>query len=309
MHIVNRLDLNLLRLFDAVMRHGHVSRAAHELDLTQPAASQGLMRLRRELGDPLFERTGSGVRPTPRALRLAEPVRSALGLLQSALQEAAPAFDPARSQRVFQIHMSDIGESRFLPELMKQVCRLAPGVRVATRPLPHAELGAALDEGRIDCAFGFLPALKGPTMRRCELTRDRYGILLRRDHPFLQGGGAGRRPSPAALRALEFVAVRTHTETLRILQWLRLEDRLRLTTEHFMVLPTIVQATDLAVLMPRAIAQTFMPQHILLEPELPEAEFVVSLHWSTRRESDPGNQWLRQVAIACFGGGAGTGPA
>lgn len=101
MHIVNRLDLNLLRLFDAVMRHGHVSRAAHELNLTQPAASQGLMRLRRELHDPLFERTGSGVRPTPRAQRLAEPVRSALVLLQGALQEAPPAFDPARSQRVF----------------------------------------------------------------------------------------------------------------------------------------------------------------------------------------------------------------
>lgn len=200
--------------------------------------------------------------------------------------------------------MSDIGESRFLPDLMTQVCAQAPGVRVATRPVPHAELAAALDEGRIDCAFGFLPALQGPTMRRRELTRDRYVILLRRDHPFLHGVGADTRPSAAALRALEFVAVRTHTETLRILQWLHLEDRLRLTTEHFMVLPSIVQATDLAVLMPRAIAQTFMPQHVILEPDLPEAEFVVSLHWSVRSEGDGGNLWLRGLVAQCFNAGA-----
>src|SRR5688500_18222168 len=81
MHI-NQIDLNLLRLFDAVYRHRSVSRAAEQLDLTQPAASQGLTRLRTLLHDPLFMRAPGGVQPTPRAQRLADPVRQALATLE-----------------------------------------------------------------------------------------------------------------------------------------------------------------------------------------------------------------------------------
>ena len=102
------IDLNLLRLFDAVHRTRNVSRAADSLDLTQPAASQGLTRLRALLHDPLFVRAPGGVQPTPKAARLAEPVRQALALLEQALGDTA-AFDPATSRRTFRIHMSDIG--------------------------------------------------------------------------------------------------------------------------------------------------------------------------------------------------------
>ncbi|RYY81048.1 MAG: LysR family transcriptional regulator, partial [Comamonadaceae bacterium] len=129
MHLKD-LDLNLLRLFDAVYRCASVSRAAEQLDLTQPAASQGLTRLRTLLHDPLFVRASGGVAPTPKARRLAAPVRSALVLLEQALNESA-AFDPLRSGRTFRIHMSDIGEARFLPELMAALRTLAPGVRSA----------------------------------------------------------------------------------------------------------------------------------------------------------------------------------
>ena len=75
---IKDLDLNLLRLFDAVWRTRSVSLAAQQLDMSQPAASQGLARLRALLGDALFERSGSGVRPTPRADRLAQAVYAPL---------------------------------------------------------------------------------------------------------------------------------------------------------------------------------------------------------------------------------------
>src|SRR5206468_6507701 len=138
MHVVHLkdIDLNLLRLFDAVFRMGNVSRAAQLLDLTQPAASQGLTRLRAVLHDPLFMRAAGGVQPTPKAQRLAEPVRTALATLEQALGETA-GFEPAHSSRTFQIHMSDIGESRFLPELMAALRERAPGVRVQTLPVPR----------------------------------------------------------------------------------------------------------------------------------------------------------------------------
>jgi DNA-binding transcriptional LysR family regulator len=297
MHIKD-IDLNLLRLFDAVHRTRNVSRAAELLDLTQPAASQALTRLRLLIKDPLFVRAGGGVEPTPKADRLADAVRGALGLLEEALNESA-LFDPANSRKVFRIHMSDIGEGRFLPDLMVALRREAPGVRLETLPVPRGEIAQRLDSGRIDFAFGFLPTVKDT--QRVQLIQDRYVVLLRAGHPF-----AARRRAGAGLlkdlRQLEFVAVRTHSDTLRILEMLQLEDRLRLTTEHFMVLPAIVRATDLAVVMPRNIARTFAADggYTVIEPALPLRDFTVSLHWSRRFESDPGNQWLRRVIEQLF---------
>ena len=295
MHIKD-IDLNLLRLFDAVYRTRNVSRAAELLDLTQPAASQGLSRLRTLIQDPLFMRSAGGVQPTPKAQRLADPVRQALATLEQALGETA-GFDPARSSRTFQIHMSDIGESRFLPELMVALREKAPGVRVQTRPVPREQIMESLDAGRIDFAFGFLPMVKDS--QRVRLLEDRYVVLLREGHPFTRK----RRSGPAllqALRELEFVAVRSHAETLRIVQQMQLEERLRLVTEHFLVLPSIVKATDLAAIMPRNIARGFEGGYAIAEPAFPQRDFVVSLHWSRRFEGDPGNLWLRGVIEELF---------
>ena len=302
MHI-NEMDLNLLRLFDAVYRQGNVSRAAAELNLTQPAASQGLMRLRRLLADPLFERAAGGVKPTPKAARLADAVRQAMALLEGAFNEAT-AFDPAQSRRTFRLHMSDIGEGRFLPDLMQALNQSAPGVRVETASVPPAELAQAMDAGRVDFAFGFLPNLQGAGLARAQLLQDRYCVLLRQGHPFLEKPPAqaqGADDLLGSLRELEFVAVRSHSDTLRILQWLQLEDRIRLTTEHFTVLPSIVRATDLAVVMPRAIALGFDTGYAVVDAPLPLRDFSVSLHWSKRFEAESAHQWLRGLIMDSFG--------
>jgi DNA-binding transcriptional LysR family regulator len=295
MHIKD-IDLNLLRLFDAVYRTRNVSRAAELLDLTQPAASQGLTRLRTLVQDPLFMRGAGGVQPTPKAQRLAEPVRQALATLEQALAETA-GFEPAQASRSFHIHMSDIGESRFLPQLMVTLREQAPGVRMETRPLPREQITEALDAGRIDFAFGFLPMVKDT--QRLQLLKDRYVVLLRAGHPFARKRRTGKALLEG-LRELEFVGVRSHADTLRIVQQLRLESRLRLVTEHFMVLPAIVAATDLAAVMPRNIARGFEGGYSIVEPEFPQRDFVVSLHWSKRFESDPGNRWLRGVIEKLF---------
>jgi len=300
MHL-KEIDLNLLRLFDCVYATRNVSRAAEQLDLTQPAASQGLTRLRGLLQDPLFVRGAGGVQPTPRADRLAQPVRQALASLEEALSEN-DAFEPLRSRRSFRIHLSDIGEGRFLPELMVQLRRQAPGLRLETMPLPRADITNALDSGRVDLAVGFLPSVK--ETQRVQLLQDRYVVLLRGNHPFTRRRGGGKTLL-ADLRRLEFVAVRTHADTLRILQLLKLEERLRLTTEHFLALPSIVRATDLAVVMPHNIALGFAAEggYAIVEPPLALAlrEFAVSLHWSRRFEVDAGNRWLRQVIVKLFG--------
>jgi DNA-binding transcriptional LysR family regulator len=291
------VDLNLLRVFDAVYRTRNVSRAAELLALTQPAASHALTRLRLLLKDPLFVRGSGGVQPTPRAERLAPAVQAALTGLAQALDDMRP-FVAAQSSSRFRIHMSDIGEARFLPAIMAALKRLAPAVVVETLPLPQAEIAAALDSGKISFAFGYLPAVK-ETQRR-HLLQDRYIVLLREGHAL-----ARRRRAVLTtkdMRSLDYAAVRSHSETLHILQQLKLEDRLRLSAAHFLALPAIVRETDLGVLMPQHIAEGFAANggFALARPQPALRPFSVSLHWSRRFEADPANRWLRELLIGLF---------
>lgn len=295
MHI-NELDLNLLRLFDAIYTTGNVSRAAERLALTQPAASQGLARLRTALSDPLFERVSTGVRPTPHAQRLAPTIRSAMAMLEHVLQESG-SFTPATARRRFKLHMSDVGVGRFLPRIASRVRQLAPNVDLECQYLPVAELSTALDIGRIDLAFGHLPLLKD-TQRQL-LMRDRYVLLLRSDHPFTRLAKPAARQ--AALAQLDFVAVSTHADTLNILRNLDVEYRIRLRIEHFYVLPEIVRATDLASIVPLEIASRFSPRDFaVIDVNLPKAQFDVFLHWNRRFENEAGNQWLRETITSIF---------
>ena len=295
---INRLDLNLLRVFDAVYRHRSVSRAAEELGLSQPAASQAVTRLRLLLGNALFERVHGGVRPTPRAERLALVVRDALAALEVGLGEAQD-FDPRAAQQVFRIHLSDIGEARFLPALMAALRARAPGIRIETLPLPMDAIADALDRGTLDAAIGFLPGVL--STERSVLLQDHYCVLLRSGHALLQEG-QNARLGIKALRQLEFVAVRSHSETLRILQALELTDRIRLSAAHFLAVPSIVSQTDLAVIMPHEIAAGFVRGggYAVVDAGLPDHRFEVSLHWSRRFAQEPAKVWLRACIEELF---------
>src|SRR5688572_7214556 len=152
------IDLNLLRAFDAVLRERSVTAAAARLDLTQPAVSNALARLRAIFEDPLFVRTPKGMDPTPFARELGEPVRQALALLESALAHG-PGFDPATSSRSFRFYMSDLGQIEFLPPLVERVHGDAPGVRLEAVALEVDDIGDALATGALDVAIGFLPGL------------------------------------------------------------------------------------------------------------------------------------------------------
>src|SRR6266852_2081152 len=178
---VRDIDLNLLRVFDAVLREHGVTPAAAGLGLTQPAVSNALARLRGVFGDPLFVRTPTGMDATPFARELAEPVRQALALLEAALAHG-PGFDPASATRAFRFYMSDLGQIEFLPPLIERVQRAAPGVRLEAAALDVEALADALATGALDLAVGFLPGL-GPPVRRRALFREPYLCLMRADHP------------------------------------------------------------------------------------------------------------------------------
>jgi len=289
---VGDIDLNLLHVFAAVHQARSVSRAADRLGLSQPATSHALTRLRTLLHDPLFTRAPGGVRPTPKADRLAPQVLAALQLLDAALQES-DRFDAAQSRRRFTLHMSDIGADEFLPLLMADLGRSAPGVMLDVVQLAPDAIAPALDQGRLDLALGYLPGLVGS--EQATLLTEHYVVLLRQGHPLTH-----RLRDRAALQQLDFIVVHSHTEPARALHQLGLEPRIRLALPHFMVVPPILAATDLAVVLPSRPAQRFAARHRLqvLSPDLGLPPFPVAMHWHWRHTHDPGHAWLRDRALA-----------
>ena len=174
------IDLNLLLLFQRLMRERRVSTVAEQMNMSQPGVSNALAKLRRRLGDPLFVRGPGGVVPTPFALSLAEPVGQALAILHAALHPET-GFDPLRVTRTITIGMTDIGEVVFLPALVERLSREAPGIVLNTVRDTSIDLRHEMAEGRVDLAIGLLPQLKGGFYQR-RLFDQRYVCLFRRGH-------------------------------------------------------------------------------------------------------------------------------
>jgi DNA-binding transcriptional LysR family regulator len=122
------LDLNLLRVFDAVMIEQNLTRAADKLAMTQPAVSNALKRLRHSLNDELLIRTAYGVKPTPRAEALWPTIRQALSSLESAI--APGAFDVSQAQLTFRMAMADATAALWMPTLVRSIQNDAPGINV-----------------------------------------------------------------------------------------------------------------------------------------------------------------------------------
>jgi DNA-binding transcriptional LysR family regulator len=293
---VRDVDLNLLRVFDAVLREGGVTPAASILELTQPAVSNALARLRKLFGDALFVRTPSGMEPTPFARELAEPVRQALALLESALAHG-PGFDPASATRAFRFYMSDVGQVEFLPPLVERVQREAPGVRLEAVALDVDDIGAALAAGGLDLAIGFLLGL-GPPVRRRALFRDPYACLMRADHPIRT---LTRKRFLEASHAL--VTYRGgHRVIEEALERAGLARKIALRVPHFTVVPMVLERTDLILTLPARVARVFESRGAFkaLPPPIAIPPAEVAVHWHERFEADPGNRWLRERVIELF---------
>lgn len=287
---IRDFDLNLLHVFEAVMATGHVGRAAERLGLSQPAVSHALTRLRAVLHDPLFVRAGGGVRPTPRVEQFGRFVAAALHTLDAGLQEAE-RFDPASTQRRFVVHMSDLATGQLLPPLMAALRERAPALRLEVQQLAGEAIAPALEEGRLDLAFGYLPQLSG--MHGAPLIDERYVVLLRDDHPL--------RPQLTqreALDALHFILVQGHAEPAKALERLGLAPRIRLTIPHFAVVPPLLKATDLAVIMPEGPARRYAEAAgglAVLALALGLPPLAIGIHWVWRMHKDPGHRWLREL--------------
>ena len=294
---VQDVDLNLLRVFDAVLHEGGVTPAAARLGLTQPAVSNALARLRKLFGDPLFVRTPAGMDATPFARGLAEPVRQALALLETALAHG-PGFDPGSSTRAFRFYMSDVGQVEFLPPLVERVQQVAPAVRLEAVAVDLEDLADALGSGALDVAVGFLPALGAPIARR-PLFRDPYLCLMRADHPIER---LTRKRFIEASHALVTYRAGGHRVIEEALERAGVARRIALRVPHFTVVPMVLERTDLILTLPARVARLYERRgrfKVLPSPvPIPHAE--VAVYWHERFAADPGNAWLREQIAELF---------
>jgi DNA-binding transcriptional LysR family regulator len=292
-------DLNLLRVFDALMRERSVSAAANRLGLSQPTISNALSRLRNQLGDPLFVRTRQGMEPTAFARRLRDPVSAGLAEIHGGLAQII-TFDPARSDRTFTLLMNDVGVATILPLIFRRLVKAAPNVNLRVTERDQDAYGDALDSATADLAIGrtTLPE----TFRSCLLFRSPYVAVLRAGHPALSN-----KPGRRAFLTLEKYLEAKHAVANprgasvgplgRVFSSLQIDRRVVVDVPHAIAFIDLLPGTDLIATVPDRCINLLCRDRRLTWAELPFPvdENEIYQWWHKRHEHDEGHRWVRDL--------------
>lgn len=295
-----RFDLNLLRIFDAIFAKGGVSAAARHLNLSQPAISHALARLRTQFDDPLFVRQGNRLAPTSAARAIAGPVREALRGLDAAL-DAATAFDPAHTTREFRIGVRLSGEMPRFSSLVAGVRAEAPHVALASVTFRRRELVTMLANGDLDLALDVaLPA--DDRLCRHYLGAEPLVVVARKGHPRVEG----------AIDLDTYLALDHIVATARpygpgiedmALDRMGLARRVAVRCQHAITAWQIVAASDMLFALPKshaAVLDAMWPMQLLDLP-LPVEPGGSYLYWHQAAQADPGLGWLRGIIVEELG--------
>jgi len=317
------LDLNLLRVFAAVMLERNVTRAATQLAMTQPAVSNALRRLREATGDELFVTVPSGVVPTAHAAAMWPHVEASLARLSDALDPQG--FDPRRDARTFTLAMADATATVLMPPFVDVLLREEALADVRVLPLATRDPRPELEHGVADVAVGFFPdvaaalAAEGPSasivldpLYDCD-----YVVVMRRDHPLAARPTLSLDDYCAARHVRVSFAGRPRGFVDAALARDGRERRVMLTVNQFATAARVVHESDLLTVLPRSfVPATGLAAGLVLRPfpgALPAIE--VGLLWHRRHERDPAQRWLRQTfaatarALGACAGAASSGAA
>src|SRR5690242_6245990 len=306
------LDLNLLRVFDALIEEHSVTRAGERLGLSQSAISHALNRLRYVLNDELFVRMPDGMRPTLRASEIAPRLRE--GLLQLQLALAPAEFDPAHTERRFTIACTEYAGTVLMPPLITRVRALAPHAELRIRP---SNMGVAepLIAGRVDLAIGsfrrvpeplvydalyqenrvWVLSCTHPAAAAGELTLERLAAL---SHLIISATGEDEHAVNGYVmdHGLERLVTRSEIGLLQgALAAHGLRRVIGLTTPHFMAALAVVSQSDMAAPLPRRLAAAFAEQYRLklFDPPYPSPPFDIMALWHRDHGNEPAVAWLR----------------
>ena len=288
-------DLNLLLVFEAVLRERNVTKAGERLGLSQPAMSHALNRLRWMLKDQLFIRTPEGMLPTPRAEQLAQPVRRALSDLQSALDPEE--FVPAQSERHFSAAVNNYAAVVLAGPITAECAALAPNLRLSLRPSGTLDLPDLLDRGELDLAIA---AIDAPANRfaRQVLFEDRYVAALRRGHPI-----GKRRLDLKAFAAQPRLVISSSGEDLRFVDAaLRANGQARIVALEapYLSAGAVLMQSDMVAVLGEKIAREFRRAYAIELRELPFESPVLRsvMLWHRRFDDQPAHRWLRTTIMS-----------
>jgi len=299
------LDLNLLRVFDAVMAEGNLTRAAERLAMTQPAVSHALKRLKEAMGEDLFQRQAFGVKPSSHAESLWPEVRAALNRLRLALDPAD--FNPQADELTVHLTMADATAAMLLPPLMVEFERLGVLANIRVLPLTTRDPRRLLEQGEVDCALGYFPnavatltsqANMAP-IRHHRLYESEYVCVMRRGHP-LADQELTLDNYCAARHLLVSFSGRAHGFVDESLGALNRSRRIVLTVNQFFTAGRVVAHSDLLTVLPASFIEATGYKSELVERPLPMplARVHVEMLWHLRNDDHPAQAWLRQRLIA-----------
>lgn len=300
------LDLNLLRVFDAMMMELNTTRAGERVGLSQPAVSSALSRLRHIVGDDLFVRDGNRMLPTPQALAMREPIRSALRQMEDALSAVA-GFDPKTSEQTFKISGSDYFSTLLMPRLAEAVTPQAPGVTLQLLDNPRTEVLRLLSEGTVDVAVDV--AMETPEwVCGRKLFRSYLVCAAAKNHPVLAKEGirpGDRIPArifcaiPQVIMSMDGAKTGTMDPVLRENG---LERRVTMTVPHFHGVALAAAAAGVLGNLPVHFARhaaRFLDLDLFLPPYDPPA-IDGMMFWHRRLDRDAANAWLREHIAAAM---------
>lgn len=299
MHI-SRIDLNLFVIFDSVYTEGGVTAASHTLNLSQPAVSHALARLRTLFGDPLFERRGRAMVPTPLARSIIDPIRAALRSMEGTLNESA-RFDAASSERRFTLAFRDVLELILVPPLMEAVCAAAPGIEIVATRMDRRSLESDLFTGLVDAAIDVLLPVS-PQVRHQRVLAEPMVVVARKGHPATRG-----KLSLKAYLEQDHVQVssRRRGPGLEDMELARIgvSRRIRLRCQHYGTACRVVSRTDLLATMPQRYAEVINRPYgnQILPMPLKATRLELYLYWHASVDRDPASQWLRTLLQRVIG--------
>ncbi len=289
------VDLNLLLVFDAVMKERNATRAGMKIGMSQPAVSNALNRLRYIMKDDLFVRGPEGMRPTSRAQEIASPVRSALMEIEEALNPSS--FDPSSADRTFTIATTDYPTMTIMPYIASYLSKEAPGVNVHTVPI-EGRLYEKLDSQEADfgiTALGDVPERFG----RQDIDSDDFIVMMRPDHPLAKYKDVPIEEYAAARHLLVTPRGDPRGFVDDVLEKKGLQRQLAMTVNSFGSAPMIVMSSDMILTVPKQMANKcaqFFNVHTVNSPVSPPSDMKGGVMiWHNRLTNHPAHTWFREL--------------
>ncbi|MFQ3237156.1 MAG: DNA-binding transcriptional LysR family regulator [Paraglaciecola sp.] len=285
---LNRIDLNLFAVFDAIYTAGSLTKAADVLCITQPAVSNSLARLREMLNDPLFVRTGHSMTPTPVAQNIIGPARDALGLLRKSVQESH-TFNPAVAEITYNFAARDLLEASIMPRLTAKLQNCAPNICLTNYDIPRTAIVSAMASGSLDF-YADASSFVDPHLCKQKIAQDRLVAIARKNHPSLSQGLS--MDTFLQLGHINISQRFTGAGPVEIaLDKLNLKRKVVVRNQHFLTVPSVIVKTDLIACIPYHLAKHYELAIYELPFDMPPVEYF--LYWHVSADLDQANIWLR----------------